>query len=69
MAKMKKLNRIPEKELNKMEIRNLLDAEFKTLAIIMLNELGENLKNTKKDPFRNEGYTNGNKEQFTGNQQ
>ena len=39
MAQMKKQNKIPEKELNKMEISNLSDAEFKTLVIRMLREL------------------------------
>ena len=40
MAQMKKQNKTPEKELNKMEISNLSDAEFKTLIIIrMLKEL------------------------------
>ena len=49
MSQMKKLNRTPEKEPNKMEISNLLDAECKTLVIRMLNELSENLNNIKKD--------------------
>ena len=48
----------PEKELNKMEISNLSDAEFKTLFIRMLKELSEDLNSIKKDPVRNEGYTN-----------
>ena len=38
-----------KKNLNKMETRNLLDAEFKTLIIRMLNELSENLNSIKKD--------------------
>ena len=37
-----------KKELNKMETSNLLDAEFKTLVIRMLNELSEDLSNIKK---------------------
>ena len=37
-----------EKELNKMEISNLLDAEFKTLFIRMLKELSQNLNSIKK---------------------
>ena len=41
--------KIPEKELNKMETSNLLDAEFKTLVIRMLNELSEDLNSIKKD--------------------
>ena len=39
MAQMKEQNKTPEKELNKMEISNLSDAEFKTLVIRMLEEL------------------------------
>ena len=48
MAQMKKQIKIPEKELSKMEIRNLSDAEFKTLVIRMLKELSEDLKSTKE---------------------
>ena len=51
-----------EKELNKMEISNLSDAEFKTLVIRMLKELCEDLKSikqtNKKKTVRNEWYTN-----------
>ena len=36
IAQMKEQCKTPEKELNKMEISNLSDAEFKTLAIRML---------------------------------
>ena len=39
MAQMKEQNNTPEKELNKMEISNLSDAEFKILVIRMLEEL------------------------------
>ena len=39
MAQMKEQIRTPEKELNKMEINNLSNAEFKTLVIRMLKEL------------------------------
>ena len=39
MAQMKKQIKSPEKELNKMEISHLSDAEFKTLVIRMLKEL------------------------------
>ena len=35
---MKEQIKTPENELNKMEISNLSDAEFKTLVIRMLNE-------------------------------
>ena len=37
-----------EKELNKMEISNLSDAEFKILFIRMLKELSEDLSSIKK---------------------
>ena len=47
----------PEKELNKMEISNLSDAEFKTLIIRMLKELIKYFNSIKKDPGRNESYT------------
>ena len=39
MAQMKEQIKTPDKELNEVEISNLLDAEFKTLAIGMLKEL------------------------------
>ena len=48
MAEMKELNKIPEKEVNKMEISNLSDAEFKTLVIRMLEELSGYFNNIKK---------------------
>ena len=53
---MKEQTKTPEKELNKMEISNLSDAEFRTLLIRMLKELCE--EQHKKNPLRNEGYTN-----------
>ena len=44
---MKEYIKTPEKELNKMEKSNLLDAEFKTLFIGMLKELEQmNLERT-----------------------
>ena len=52
-----------------MEISDLSDAEFKTLVVRMVKELSEGLSSIKKDPVRNEGYTNWNKEQFTWKQQ
>ena len=58
MAQMKEQIKTPEKELNKMEISNLSDAEFKTLVIRMLTERNEDLNCIKKDPVTNEGYTN-----------
>ena len=39
MAPMKEQNKTPGKELKKMEITNLSDAEFKMLVIRMLKEL------------------------------
>ena len=57
MAQLKEQNKTPEKELNEMEGSNLPDAEFKTLVIGVLQELGGPQQH-KKDPVRNEGYTN-----------
>ena len=57
-VQMEEQNKALEKELNKMETSKLLDAEFKILVIRMLKELSENLNSIKKDPVRNEGYTN-----------
>ena len=48
MAQMKGRIKIPEEELNEMEISNLSDAEFKTLVIRMLKELCEDLSSIKK---------------------
>ena len=48
IAQMKEQIKTPEKELNKMEISNLSDAEFKTLVIRMLKELSEDLKSIKE---------------------
>ena len=48
MAQMKGQIKTPEKELNKMEISKLSDAEFKTLVIRMLKELSEDLNSIKK---------------------
>ena len=48
MAQMKEQNKTPEKELNEVEISNLLDAEFKTLVIRMLKELSKDLNSIKK---------------------
>ena len=47
MAQMKDQIKTPEKEVNKMEISNLSDAEFKTLVIRMLKELSEDLNSVK----------------------
>ena len=40
---MKEQIKIPEKELNEIEVSTLSDAEFKTLVIRMLKELSEDL--------------------------
>ena len=49
MVQMKEQNKTPgKKKLNKMGISNLLDAEFKTLVIRMLQELSEDLNSVKK---------------------
>ena len=39
MAQMKEQKKTPEKELNKMEINQLLDTEFQTLVIRMIKEI------------------------------
>ena len=48
MAQMKEQIKTPAKELNKMEISNLSDAEFMALVIMMLKELSEDLNSIKK---------------------
>ena len=48
MAQIKEQIKTPEKELNKMEIINLSDAEVRTLVIRMLMELSEDLNSIKK---------------------
>ena len=45
---MKEQIKIPEKELNEIEVSTLSDAEFKTLAITMLKELSKDLSSIKK---------------------
>ena len=49
---MKEQMKTPEKQLNEMEISNLSEAEFKTLAIRMLKELSEDLSIIK--PIKSE---------------
>ena len=49
MAQMKEQNKIPGKKLNEMEIRNLSDAEFKTLVIRMLQGLIGYFNSIKKN--------------------
>ena len=48
VAQMKEQVKTPEKQLNKMDINNLSDAEFKTLVIRVLKEISEDLSNIKK---------------------
>ena len=48
MAQMKEQNKTPEKELNKIEISKVSDAEFKTLVIRMLKELTGYCNSIKK---------------------
>ena len=48
-AQMKRKDKTPEKELNKTEIANLSDAEYKTLEIRMLRELTEYSKIIKEE--------------------
>ena len=48
MAQMKEQIKTPEKELNKRDISNLSDAEFKTLVIRLLKELSEDLSSINK---------------------
>ena len=47
MAQIKEQIKMSEKKLNKMEISNLSDAEFKTLVTRMLKELSEDLNSIK----------------------
>ena len=48
MALLKEQDKTPEKELNKMEISNLSDAEFKTWVIMMIKELSGYFNSIKK---------------------
>ena len=48
MAKMKEQNKTPKKELNKMEISNVSDKEFKILVIRMLKEITGSFNSIKK---------------------
>ena len=45
---MKEQIKTPEKEVNKMEISNLSDTEFKTFVIKMLKELSEDFNRIKE---------------------
>ena len=48
MAQMKEQIKSPEKELNKRDIGNLSEAEFKTLVIRMLKKFKEDLNSLKE---------------------
>ena len=48
MAQMKEWIKNPEKELNKIEISNLSDVQFKTFVLRRLKELSEDLYNIKR---------------------
>ena len=56
-----------EKELNKMEISNLSDAEFKTLVIRMLKEISENFSSLKKIQSETKGTLIETKNNLQGN--
>ena len=58
MAQMKEQKTTPEKELNKMEMSNLSDAEFKTLVTTILEELSEDLNSIEKIQSETKKYTN-----------
>ena len=47
MVQMKEQIKTPEKELNKMEISNLSDAEFNTLVISIVKEFCEDFSSIK----------------------
>ena len=67
MAKMKEYIKTPEKELNKMEISNLSDAEFKTLFIRMIKEFSEELSSIKKTQTEMQDTLIGIKNNLQGN--
>ena len=48
VVQMKEQIKNPEKELNEMEISNLSEAALKTLLILMLKKLSEDLSSIKK---------------------
>ena len=55
-AQIKEQNKTPDKELNKMEINNLSDVEFKTHDYKDAQGTQWTLQQYKKDLGRNEGY-------------
>ena len=76
MTQMKEQIKTPEKNLNKMETSNLLNAEFKTLVIRMLSELrgradelSGNFNSIKKDTIKNQSEMKNTLIEFIGNHQ
>ena len=67
MTQMKEQIKTPEKELNKREISNLSDAEFKTLVIRMLKELSEDLSSMKNTQSETKGTVTEIKNNLQGN--
>ena len=67
MAQMKEQIKTPEKELNKMEISNQSDGEFKTLVRRMLKELREDLNSIKKIQWETKETLNEIKNNLQGN--
>ena len=49
MSQMKEQNKTPEKETDKMETSNLVNVEFKTLVIRMLNKLKGRVDDLSED--------------------
>ena len=66
MDQMKEQIKTPEKELNKMEISNLIWCRVQDTGYKDAQGTQWVLQQHKKDLGRNEGYTNWNKEQYTG---
>ena len=67
MAQMKEWIKTPDKELNKRDISNLRDTEFKTLVIRMLKELSEDLNSIKRIQSEMKDTLNGIKNNLQGN--
>ena len=67
MSQMKEQIETPGKELNKKEISNLLDVEFKPVVIRMLRELSEDLCSTRKTQSEMKDTTTEIKNNLQGN--
>ena len=67
MDQIKEQVKTPEKELNKMDISNLSDAESKTLVIRMLKELSEDLNSVKQIQSEMKNTLIEIKDNFSGN--